>query len=571
MSERADRVPTLTDGVVTLRPLGDSDLTAIVEQCRDPESTRWLPLPRPYGLPEARAYLDSVAVEWADPDGKRSWAIADDSGAFCGTVSLRDRSAHRGEVGFGLHPRARGKGLMSAAVRLVVAHARSAGAETIRWRARRGNAASLRVAWACGFGRPTVVTAGALDHTGMPCDEWHSALGPHGALRPQWVWRTPPTLRAAVLLRPWRIDDAPTEPPDFLAREFNPGVVPGPEDFADWLIDRQERMIAGTAISWCIADPETDRPLGHIQLAGLDPSGVDHRGRLGLWLHPHARGAGRALGALSIVVDHAMTPLDERGLGLTRVEARVIDGNLASQRSLYAVGLRREAILTQASVTGGGHVRDEHLLALTRAAWADGAQRQRAATTLAGGLIPVMTTERLRLRPWRRDDGPRASDAPDERARRAVPARALPPHEDFERWLVGRWQRDLDGENAEWCLAERHTDRALGYVCVFGFGPEAERFDGELGYLLYPSARGHGFVGEALPTVIAHAFRASADGGLGLTRLHATTTADNEPSHAILRRAGFTETGVAHAAARRVDGQLTDLRHFELLASRAGS
>lgn len=571
MTPRAPGVSPLTDGVVTLRALDTADLPSIVEQCRDPESARWLPLPVPYGPADAQAYLDSVVAEWATPEGKRSWAVTDASGEFCGTVSLRERSAHRAEVGFGLHPRARGKGVMSAAVRLVVTHARSEGVDTLRWRARRGNLASLRVAWACGFGRPTVVVAGALDRDSMPCDEWHAALPPGAELTPQWVWRAPPTLRGDVLLRPWRSDDAPKVSPDRLAREFNPGVVPGPDDFAVWLSDRQERMIAGTGIFWCIADPDTDAPLGHVQLVGLDPSGDDHCGRLGFWLHPGARGRGHARAALSLVLDHAMTPRERGGLGLARVEARVIDGNLASQRSLYAVGLRREAVLAEASVTGSSDVRAEHLLAITASAWAVGSHRARAATTLRGGLIPVIETDRLRLRPWRRDDGPSAADAPDARARRSVPARALPPHEGFGAWLLGRWQRDLDGENAEWCLADRHTDRALGYVCVFGFGSESERFEGELGYLLYPSARGHGFVGEALPPVIEHAFRPPADGGLGLVRLHATTTVDNEASQAILRRAGFRQTAVERWAARRIDGQLTDLTRFELTAPAVGS
>lgn len=571
VTPRAPGVPTLTDGVVTLRALNTTDLPSIVEQCRDPESARWLPLRVPYGPADAQAYLDSVVEEWANPDGKRSWAVTDAAGEFCGTVSLRERSARRVEVGFGLHPGARGRGLMSAAVRLVVTDARAQGVQTIRWRARRGNLASLRVAWACGFSRPTVVTAGALDREGMPCDEWHAALESEVPLRPQWLWRSPPTLRGAVVVRPWRANDAPTQSPDALAREFNPGVVPGPHDFVDWLTARQERMIAGTGTSWCIADPDTDTPLGHVQLVGLDPAGHDHAGRLGFWLHPGARGQGHARAALSLVLDHAMTPREHGGLGLARVEARVIDGNLASQRSLYAVGLRREAVLADASMTGSAAVRDEHLLAITASAWAVGSHRARAATTLRGGLIPVIETDRLRLRPWLRDDGPSAADAPDARARRSVPARALPPHEGFEAWLLGRWQRDLDGENAEWCLADRHTDRALGYVCVFGFGCESERFEGELGYLLYPSARGHGFVGEVLPQVIAHAFRPTADGGLGLVRLHGTTTVDNAASQAILRRAGFRQTAVERWAARSIDGQLTDLTRYELLAPDVGS
>ena len=161
-------VPVLTDGVVTLRALRDDDAPALVAQCTDPESMRFLPLPRPYGMSEAHDYLAGVAADWGRPGGKRSWAITDGTGTFGGTISIRERSARRAELEFALAPHARGQGLMSAAVRLLISHLREAGVEVIRWWARRGNWASLRVAWACGFTRPTVVVGGGLDHDGIP-------------------------------------------------------------------------------------------------------------------------------------------------------------------------------------------------------------------------------------------------------------------------------------------------------------------------------------------------------------------------------------------------------------------
>ena len=601
-------VPVLTDGVVTLRALRDDDAPALVAQCTDPESMRFLPLPRPYGMSEAHDYLAGVAADWGRPDGKRSWAITDNTGTFGGTISIRERSARRAELGFALAPHARGQGLMSAAVRLLISHLREAGVEVIRWRARRGNWASLRVAWACGFTRPTVVVGGGLDHDGMPHDEWHAALLAGVEPRAQWEWREATTLRGSVVLRPWRDEDQPTAPPDEISRRFNPGVVPGPDDFADWLLTRRERMSAGAGIYWCVADPDTDAPLGHVQVVGLAPAGTSTTGRLGFWLHPAARGRGVAQAALHCVVEHAFTPASAGGLGLRRLEARVIAGNYPSQRALYAVGLRREARLALAAVTGDGDVCDEFVLArcvTEKAAEADethkadkadkadkaakaektdetdeadddaagsmAVQTTRPATeamirTPAATLTPVMVTDRLRLRPWRDNDGPAPHDAPDEQARRSVPARALPPHEDFAAWVTARRERDLDREGVEWCLAERHTDRAVGYVCVFGLGPHEGRFQGELGYLLYPSARGHGYVGEVLPVVLDYAFRAIPE-GLGLQRLHATTTADNAASQAILLKAGFRLTGTERLAERRADGELTDVTHYELLST----
>ncbi|MEI2649271.1 MAG: GNAT family N-acetyltransferase [Dermatophilaceae bacterium] len=553
-------VPVLTDGVVTLRALRDDDAPALVAQCTDPESMRFLPLPRPYGMSEAHDYLAGVAADWGRPGGKRSWAITDGTGTFGGTISIREPSARRAELGFALAPHARGQGLMSAAVRLLISHLREAGVEVIRWRARRGNWASLRVAWACGFTRPTVVVGGGLDHDGIPHDEWHAALLAGVEPRAQWELREATTLRGSVVLRPWRDEDQPTAPPDGISRRFNPGVVPGPDDFAEWLLTRRERMAAGTGIYWCVADPDTDAPLGHVQVVGLAPAGTSTTGRLGFWLHPSARGRGVAQAALHRVVEHAFAPASAGGLGVRRLEARVIAGNFASQRALYAVGLRREARLAQAAVTGDGDVCDEFVLARCVTDKADETDETDETDEA------VMVTNRLRLRPWRDNDGPAPHDAPDEQARRSVPARALPPHENFAEWVSARRERDLDRDNAEWCLAERHTDRPLGYVCVFGLGPHEGRFQGELGYLLYPSARGHGYVGEVLPVVLDYAFRAIPE-GLGLQRLHATTTADNTASQAILLKAGFRLTGTERLAERRADGELTDVTHYELLAT----
>ena len=56
------------------------------------------------------------------------------------------------EIGFVLHPGARGRSLMSAAVRLVRDYGFDVlGLTTLRWRAKAGNWASRRVAAAAGF------------------------------------------------------------------------------------------------------------------------------------------------------------------------------------------------------------------------------------------------------------------------------------------------------------------------------------------------------------------------------------------------------------------------------------
>ena len=110
----------LTDGLVRLRAHTSADIDRIVEQSNDPESMQWTTVPRPYGPDEAREFLAHIEAGWADPKGHRYWAIEEVAapGVYLGTIDLRPRGLSA-EVGFGLHPQGRGRGVMSGALRLV--------------------------------------------------------------------------------------------------------------------------------------------------------------------------------------------------------------------------------------------------------------------------------------------------------------------------------------------------------------------------------------------------------------------------------------------------------------------
>src|SRR6478672_8074248 len=127
-------VPTLTDGVVTLRAHSLDDAVAIVDHSRDPESLRWTTVPRPYTREHAVGFIEGNLAAWGEAGAKRSWAIewTDDGGD------------------------ARFRGLMSRAVRLVVRHAFATPVwgvpvRRVHWRAIVGNWGSRRAAWAAGF------------------------------------------------------------------------------------------------------------------------------------------------------------------------------------------------------------------------------------------------------------------------------------------------------------------------------------------------------------------------------------------------------------------------------------
>lgn len=161
-------VPVLTGTTVRLRPHTDPDLPRIVEACSDPRSQHWLVgLPRAYTETDARTFVRGRRLAESLGAGV-AWAVADRTDdrllAGVGIFDLAGRiNPTAGEIGYWAHPDARGRGVVSEAVRLVVDHAfRPVGDGGLgRSRLRIGtawtNSASRQVAERAGFtlvGRP---------------------------------------------------------------------------------------------------------------------------------------------------------------------------------------------------------------------------------------------------------------------------------------------------------------------------------------------------------------------------------------------------------------------------------
>jgi RimJ/RimL family protein N-acetyltransferase len=166
--------PELTDGPdLVLRMPRPDDVDDIVAQCRDPEFQRWTRVPVPYNESDAQDFVKRVADGWRA--NVAMFAIAH-QGRFSGSVDLRFDGIGGAEVGFGLAPWARGKGLMTRALRLVLAWAFALpGVEVVYWRAQVGNSASRRVAGRCGF-RMEGTVRGLLEQRGERRDAWIGSL-----------------------------------------------------------------------------------------------------------------------------------------------------------------------------------------------------------------------------------------------------------------------------------------------------------------------------------------------------------------------------------------------------------
>jgi peptidyl-dipeptidase Dcp len=165
----------LTDGVVRLRVPTASDVDRITALCQDPAVQEWTLVPSPYVRADAEGYVaDVVAPGWAD-GSQLNWAVRDaGTDLLVGMVGLARRSDGSAEIGYWLDPAARGRGIMSRAVALVVATGFDRlGLARIRWRAYVGNEASRRLAERAGF-RVTGEQTG--DQRGVPRPEWVGVL-----------------------------------------------------------------------------------------------------------------------------------------------------------------------------------------------------------------------------------------------------------------------------------------------------------------------------------------------------------------------------------------------------------
>ncbi|WP_329005918.1 GNAT family N-acetyltransferase [Kribbella sp. NBC_00709] len=121
-------VPELDGGGIRLRALRDSDAQRVMEACNDERTQQWLSgMPSPYTLDDAKGFIAGRQDTAASGEAV-AWAIADAAtDELLGNVSifaLKGRhDPTKGEIGYWMHPEARGRKVMSTAVELVVAHA----------------------------------------------------------------------------------------------------------------------------------------------------------------------------------------------------------------------------------------------------------------------------------------------------------------------------------------------------------------------------------------------------------------------------------------------------------------
>lgn len=325
-------------------------------------------------------------------------------------------------------------------------------------------------------------------------------------------------------------------------------TVPSPYTEADaraWLevIDRSWTSGAGPWL-WAVADAsDPDTFLGTIDVR---PKGAGIA-TIGFGLHPEGRGRHLMSGALRLATRWWF---DRGGLRMFWEANR---GNVASWRVAHSCGFTFHGVMPQQLPH-----RDVAVDGWTASVGRDDDLTQPATPWREAALLEGDT---IRLRAWRDSDVEAVE--PGDSPSHFMPEGAEPTRETFADWLLRRREQMARGEATHWCIADAATDRALGDLVLID--RDQEEGSAELGYVLFPSARGRGAATEAARVAVTHAFAPESEGGRGLRRLTALCVGDNEASARVLERAAFSEWGREPQFCARSDGSFDDARHWVLL------
>ncbi|MEM7735335.1 MAG: GNAT family protein [Deinococcota bacterium] len=132
---------------LVLRAFQARDVDAVFEYASDPEWQRYLPVPSPYTLEDARAFIDMQLA--ADPKTMPHWAIIH-QGSVIGGIGIgffEDYNLKVGELGYSLKRSEWGQGFITEAATTVINYAFDTNPNLIRIEASADsrNKASLKV------------------------------------------------------------------------------------------------------------------------------------------------------------------------------------------------------------------------------------------------------------------------------------------------------------------------------------------------------------------------------------------------------------------------------------------
>ena len=152
--------PPLSDGEVALRPFESKDSGWVAAACQDEELHRWLPLPRPYGERDARAYIRRNQREWGEGTRATFAVVESTTGEGLGAIALTIHRPGLAEVGYWVSAERRRAGVATRAVRLLAGWAfHELHVDRLQLTTHPDNTASQRVAERAGFEREGILRA----------------------------------------------------------------------------------------------------------------------------------------------------------------------------------------------------------------------------------------------------------------------------------------------------------------------------------------------------------------------------------------------------------------------------
>lgn len=169
---------TIAAGWLTLRPFTPADIPWVYEVSLDPVLQHFLQIPSPYRLEDAARHVEQDYIGGWD-DGRLAEFVAEETATAVplGRAGLQLKGAGAAEVGYWTDPRARQRGVATAAVRALCQWAvTTAGIEFIEWRCDAGNIASRRVAEKAGFLIEARLRQRRRARHGVRADEWVGSL-----------------------------------------------------------------------------------------------------------------------------------------------------------------------------------------------------------------------------------------------------------------------------------------------------------------------------------------------------------------------------------------------------------
>lgn len=316
-----------------LRPLSELDADAYAAGTKDEAVRRFGHLPESDYTPESvrRMIRDEVA-EGLSSGTLAVLALADaETGRFVGSLVLFDVSSETAEVGFWIHPDARGAGHARRGLELASRFARNSGLRTLTARTLLENKASQRCLTSAGFHE--VERAVGTTPAGQREELFHYRR----ALKPTAQW---PLATERLRLRPHNADDA----------EWLHELYSRP-DVARYLLDEPwTAEVTHDKLTERLAKTDIDGETGALALV-IEHDGVPI-GDVALWLtdHEHRQGeigwvldpAHGGQGFASEAV-RAVLALGFDHYRLHRITAQMDARNSASAALARRVGLRLEA------------------------------------------------------------------------------------------------------------------------------------------------------------------------------------------------------------------------------------